>query len=98
MVVVGPGVVLQLFRVVGHSRVKAVVEVDLSILEVVVLSILAVGLAFEAEVHRSPHASVVDQVGHRGMVPYCQNRAYQGGVAIHHPLPPVEVCEYGPEL
>jgi len=96
--VVGFGVVLQSIRGVGQSQVVVVVVLALSILVVEVPSILAADLAFEVEVLQNPHVFVVDQVGRWEAVPYCQNRAYPGEVAIHHPLPLVEVCECGLEL
>jgi hypothetical protein len=85
--VVGPGAV--------QSQVKAVVEVDRSILEVVVLSILVADLAYLAEVLQSPPASVVGRVGRLMGDPYCQNQAYQGEVANRHLPQPAEVCERG---
>ena len=97
--VVGFGVVLQSIRVVvGQSQMVAVVVLALSILVVGVLSILAADLASEVEALQNPHAFVVDQVGRWEVVPCCQNQAYLGEVAIHHPLPLVEVCECGLEL
>lgn len=95
---VGFGLVLQSIRGVGQSQVVAVVVLALSILVVEVLSILAADLASEVEALQNPHAFVVDQVGRWEEVPCCQNRAYQGEVAILHPLPLVEVCECGLEL
>jgi len=91
-------VVLQSIRGVGQSQVVAVVVLALPILVVEVLSILAADLASEVEALQKSHAFAADQVGRREVVPYCQNQAYQGEVAILHPLPLVEVCECGLEL